>query len=275
MKIICRKCGFEDELGIETHKETINGVVIFLDALGARDFSLEECKNFILDRNEILRRSNFVWDKYTSEFQKELDKNLPEPEIATFQDSIIICFEDQNDKSLPPLLAAGQWLTQMMTQAIHKEIFFRGSISVGSYIFDMSPKNVTVMGPAVTDAYLYHDKAKWIGVIQTPKCQKKYQSVIEFDAKERKEKLNPKFYDFLFVNYPVPVGNRKRKNCKAVSWPQIACRAERRIGSPVISSVLSDRMSGVINPDIKQKYKNSLTFLQWYEKFIYPKVNKN
>ncbi|WP_321504227.1 hypothetical protein [uncultured Methanoregula sp.] len=270
MKIICRKCGFEDEQQIEKRNEANNGVVIFLDALGAREFSLDECRTFISDRDEILNRSSFIWNKWTSEFQKELDKKLPEPEIVAFQDSIIICFAEQSGNSLPPLLAAGQWLTQMMTQAIFKGIFFRGSISVGPYIFDTSPKNVTVMGPAVSDAYLYHDKAKWIGVIQTPKCQNNYQSVIEFDAKERKEKLNPKFYEFLFVDYPVPFGDGKKERCNAVSWPHIACRAEKKLGNPIISSVLSEGMCKELDTAIKQKYKNSLTFLRWYEKYIFP-----
>lgn len=270
--MICRKCGFENESQTETYKEPKNGVVIFLDALGARKFSLEECRKFISDRNEILDRSNFVWDKWTYEFQKEISKKLPEPEIATFQDSIIICLSKQEGNSLPPLLAAGQWLTQMISQAIFKEIFFRGSISVGSYIFSTSPENATVIGPAVTDAYLYHDKAKWIGVIQTPKCQIEYQSVIESDAKERKEKLNPKFYEFLFTHYPVPIGRGNREKFYSVSWPQITCQVERKLGTPAISSILLKRSRDEKDPEIQQKYKNSLTFLRWYERYIYPKV---
>jgi hypothetical protein len=254
--------------------DTNNGVVVFLDALGVSNFTIDESKKFIETRDIILKHVAIFWKMWDKDFKKDLKITLPKPEIATFQDSIVICWSKPKKNSLNILLAAGQWLNGMVNYAIGQRIFFRGAISVGDYIFYHSSSNVTVIGPAVSDAYQFQGIADWIGVIQTDKCQEAYCSFIKADAKERGLKFNPHFYDYLFVKYPVPT-REGRDERYVLSWPQLTCQIEHEYpGKPLISPFLLEQSLST-HPDYKSKYNNSLLFLKWYEKEIYPTMPKS
>lgn len=259
------------------------GVVVFLDALGVSnsDPNLEKSKEFISKRDLFIKCAKELWETRNVQFKKDLKMNLPEPEIATFQDSIIICWSEQEQKqdSLPILLAAGQWLTDAINFAIGIKLFFRGSISVGNYIFNTSAKNVTIIGQAVFDAHRYERIADWIGVIQTPDCQKEYLSFLKSVAKKENQTLNDviEYYHFLFVPYHIPL--RKEKNevdaitkeeFYALSWPLIACKIEQKKS---ISQVLLDN-SRSVNREYKSKYDNANKFFEWYKTNIFPKIPK-
>ena len=252
--------------------ETKTGVVVFLDALGVSNRTLEESINFVLTRDELITGVKRIWELRGEQFRVELENELPQPEIAIFQDSIIICWPEQKGRKqdlLPLFLAAGQWLTDAITFAIGMKIFYRGAISIGEYIFNASAENITVIGPAITDAYSFHDCADWIGVIQTPNCQKQYQSFLEADARQRNEKINPDFYEFLFVRYLVPLHDGKNEEFYALSWPMLSCKIDDEHS---ISEDLLD-MSHSVNPEYKSKYDNATLFFEWYKKNIFPKIN--
>jgi len=192
-----------------------------------------------------------------------------------------ICYtteQEQKQDSLPILFSAGQWLTDAITLAMGKKynLFFRGTISYGEYIFNTSPDNVTVIGPAVTDAYICHDLADWIGVIQTPNCQKEYISLLKSIAKKNNHSLIAEidYYHFLFVPYHVPLHEKNEFNTSSmeffsVSWPQMSIRIEpeESIAQILLDLCLSE------NPKYKSKYCNTFVFQKWYRdsgKYIPP-----
>jgi hypothetical protein len=257
------------------------GVVVFLDALGTRNLDLEQSKKFCILKEKFIEDAKELWKKRQGQFIEDTDIewNLPEPEISTFQDSIVICWSDQQQKkdSLNILFSAGQWLIDAIPLAIGQyNLFFRGTISYGEFIFTTSPDNVTVIGPAVTDAYNYHDLADWIGIIQTPNCQKQYISLLKSIAEKKHHTLITEidYFHFLFTLYDVPLHARNEFNTPtmeffSISWPQISIMIEHTIS---IAQILLDKCISE-NPKYKSKYCNGYVFQKWYRetgKYISP-----
>lgn len=243
--------------------ETKNGVVIFLDALGVSHYTTTaEYVDFVRQLKELKISTGYVWKKWQKQFDDE-DIILPDPEIVTFQDSIIICFPEPSSPraTLHYFFVAGQWLTQALGLAIDKKIFLRGAISVGEYIFETSPRNVTVLGKPISDAYNFEKIAEWIGVVQTPTFQKQYEEVLEILAKSRKLSKTDLIdeYRFLFVPYQVPLKDGNTQEYFVVSWPQLVFHHKEEMDN--LASILSDT-SRLVDPKHKPKYDNTLAFLR-------------
>jgi hypothetical protein len=243
--------------------ETKTGVVIFLDALGVSHYNTtEEFVDFVKKLKELKISTDYVWKKWQKQFDDE-DIILPDPEIVTFQDTIIICFPEPSSPraTLHYFFVAGQWLTQALGLAIEKKIFFRGAISVGEYILETSPGNVTVMGKPISDAYNFEKIADWIGVIQTPTFQKQYEDVLETLAKSRKLSKTDLIeeYRFLFSPYQVPLKEDNTHEFFVVSWPQLVFHHKEEMD--LLATILSDT-SLLVDPKHKPKYDNTLVFLR-------------
>jgi len=263
---------------------TKSGVVVYLDSLGTKNLTTEETEKFILKKKDFLKDAEDGWKKREGQFysDNDLKLHLPKPEIATFQDSIIICWSDKEQKSnfLPIYLSAGQWLIDAIPGAVAQyNLFFRGAISVGDYIFDSSQDNVTVLGNAVSDAVQFEGLADWIGVIQTQKCYGQYIAFLESEGK----KVNPnanvekmaKFFAFLFVPYHIPLKHKvesiTKKKYFALSWPYFGCKREDLCSFP---QLLLNASQSVKEED-KPKYENAKEFFEWYKKNIYPEILNN
>ena len=263
------------------------GVVVLLDALGVSQYDSKQSMKFCDLRDLFVNCAKELWATRDLEFKRELKMNLPEPEIATFQDSIIICWSEQEQKPdfLPIILSAGQWISDAITFAIGNNLNLRGSISYGEYIFYTSNKNVTVIGPAVNEASKYYEKADWIGVIQTPSCRIEYRSSLEKLADRDKVTLEREIqkYQFLFVNYPVPLSVKKinffsskkeayslRKEFCVSSWPCMACRIEPKVS---ISKILRDKSISE-KPEHQSKYYNTYLFFEWYKQTFWERFRK-
>jgi len=253
-------------------KETKNGVVVFLDALGVSSYDQDKCRDFIDKRDKIIERLEFVSKKWRIQFEKDLLKILLKPNIATFQDSVILWWPEQKENSLHFFCGASHIVTAILNLAIEERIFFRGSISVGEYIYDESLGNVTIIGPAVFDAHKYHDITVWIGVIQTPTFQHEYLSLLESVAKRDKKTLKDviEYYRFLFVPCNIPLHKDKKENETlsmkkffAVSWPQLTYQIEKKGGEKIIE-ILKEESHHHENTKYKSYYDNSLSFAEWY-----------
>jgi hypothetical protein len=257
------------------------GFVIFLDALGTKYLGTEKSIDFIKKRKKFLEECIYIRNKRAEEFKRDLNIDLPIPDIALFQDSIIISWEETEPKREPQkyhfsfFQAVGQWLIDAITEAIKDDLFFRGAISQGEYVVNISHQNVTIIGPAVDDASDFFEIADWVGVIQTPDCEKKYLSYLKTVAEEDGVNLNDVIdhYRFLFVHYPVPLSVKKidyfslksdsfslRKEFYASSWPVMACKIEPKIS--ISKNLLKKSISE--NPKHQSKYYHPYLFLEWY-----------
>lgn len=274
-----------------------NGVVIFLDALGVKNLDTEGSCEFIRKRGEFLKEVHYIRDERAKQFKKDLDIDLPDLDIALFQDSIIISWEDPEPKQKSEryhfsfFQAAGQFLMDTITEAIRHDLFFRGAISQGEYVVNISNKNVSIIGPAVSDAADYFEIGDWVGVIQTPNFQEKYISSLETLAEADKTRLGLPItvddvidkYKFLFVRYIVPLSVKKidlfsskpdslitSREFFVSSWPIMACMIESKIP---ISKILFEK-SITEKPEYQLKYFNSYQFLEWYKSQFWEDLKK-
>jgi hypothetical protein len=261
-------------------KETKNGVVVFLDALGVSGYNLAKCRDFIDKRDKIVERLKFVSEKWSLQFEKDLEQILLKPNIAIFQDSVILWWPEQKENSLHFFFGASHVLWAIINLAIEEGIFLRGAISVGEYIYEESPGDVTIIGPAIADAHKYHDIAVWIGVIQTPRFQSEYLSLLRSAAKQEKRSLEEviEYYRFLFVPCNIPLHKDKKDNdtlSKAkffvVSWPQLTYQIEKKGGDRILE-ILKEESRRPENVGYESYYENALRFAEWYrdQKFIPP-----
>lgn len=259
-----------------------SGVVVFLDALGVRHLGIEESREFCKKRNSFIERVKWIRDQKAPQFKRDLDIVLPDPEISIFQDSIVICWEEEISKQRQDnyhfdfFQAAGQWLIDAMNCAIGMKLFFRGSISHGDYVSCKSDNSVTVIGPAITDAHDFCEgtkwRADWIGVIQTRQCTDKYLSKMDSIAKIENTTREGAIdhFNFLFVPYRVPLSNETKEDFFAVSWPRLTYSIYDKGGYNILK-ILSDEANRPKNAKHRSKYDNSLAFAQWYKyKFMLP-----
>lgn len=265
---------------MRTKTKTKNGVVVFLDALGVSRYDQDKCDEFIEKKYRIQNDLKNISKKWGIKFEKDLGKVLLEPNIASFQDSVILWWPKQEENSIDFLLGAGNVVTAFLHLAIGERIFFRGAMSVGEYIYDESPSNVTIIGKALFEAHDYHGITEWIGVIQTPSFEQEYFEHLKIFADEDSKTLKAKIdayqvmkkFETIFTPYNVPlrkeineVGPVTKKKFFAVSWPQLTYQIEAHGEGLPFLNILQEESQRPENTKYKSKYDNSLDFAEWYK----------
>src|SRR5208283_1873396 len=245
--------------------EIDNGVVIYLDALGGSQYTeAAQFLDFICEIKKMKIRAQYVWNKWKDKFEKE-EITLPDPKIAIFQDSIIICFPDkvQKDNTLHNFFAAQNWLMAAYLVAIEKGLFFRGAISCGEYIYDESDGGIAVLGAPVVNAVNYEKKGNWIGVIQTDYFQEQYMKALSQYAAAHKLALQDVIqgYNRFYVKYDVPIKDNGKSLHYVVNWPTIW----KNVGIDVLRTILTKARDDTDNDEEKKKYDNTLDFVKYCE----------
>ena len=241
------------------------GVVVFLDALGVSKYT--QISQFItfFENLEILKGENkYIWTQWKQQFKKE-GIILPDPEIAFFQDSLIICFsepEKDAEGTLHNFFAAQTWLMQAIVMAMAKKLFFRGAISNGDYIINESERGIAVLGKPVVDASFYEKYGDWIGVIQTPDFQSDYIAALTQYADINDMSIDDvnRNYRRFYVKYNVPLKKGGSHECFVVNWPTLIRKTG---GNEVKTALLEGKESA--DDENKAKYDNTLTFLNFCE----------
>lgn len=231
--------------------ETKTGVVVLLDFLGARNFSIEDSIKFIADRDEI------VEELHRTELSiKNKDTDVTTTyklEIATFGDSILIAANTGEQNKGQGLYLISLMLKDIILYCLTKNLLIRGSISSGDYIFDTSTN--TVIGPAIADAAYWYEAANWIGIITTPKLHLFLKStdrnIIALSV--------PNYIPETIIEYNVPLKNGKKISLYAINWISLIKGNEER--SAIILTLQNLTKNGV-----EDKYINTLQFLEFSEK---------
>ncbi len=246
--------------------EIDNGVVIYLDALGISKYTdTAQFLDFICEIKKMKIRAQYVWNKWKDKFEKE-EVMLPDPKIAIFQDSIIICFPDKvkKDNTLHNFFAAQNWLMAAYFVAIEKGLFFRGAISCGEYIYDETEGGIAVLGAPVVEAINYEKKGDWIGVIQTDYFQEQYMKALVQYASAHKLDLEDvvQGYNRFYVKYEVPIKDNRKSEHYVVNWPTIW----KSVGTDILKTFLTKARDETENGEDKKKYDNTIDFVKYCEK---------
>ena len=135
--------------------------VAILDALGADHYSREQVERFLKSR-----------DAVAEGVEKSAEKSLKDFKLNrlgrfVFQDTLILTYETDGDDDFNALLVFGHVLRLFQWQSLLSNILLRGAFSHGE-VFKIEESTNTVMGPVVSDAAAWHQRAEWVGVHATP-----------------------------------------------------------------------------------------------------------
>lgn len=212
--------------------EKCEGIVAFLDVLGARKFDKAKAKSLVEFRDNF---SEKLFDE--SKMAKERDENCPnigvfdkcgtpipraalhrywkEPQVSktlTFGDSIIMTWALKRHqmanvyKYLPYVF---WYLVPSVKLALEEKFLLRGGIAIGKYYVAENG----FFGPAVRDAVEWHSATEWFGIVASP--QAGYQ-LAKF-VFEVNWGLNS--YASVFLDYDVAVKGGKTAYLWTVAWP--------------------------------------------------------
>ena len=195
------------------------GVLVYLDALGAKNFSKEKNEQFLIFIKGL-------WDKLTrydlcypfSDKKNEIDFRKVEvnrPDRKIFGDTVVYAwaFEDRAKaiEILPHIIRCLVPAIRIGLENKPNKFMLRGAVSIGKY-HDLPNDSSIILGPALVDAHEWHDQAEWMGIIATPTCGFKL-STIALDVGGNRR------YGFIFLDYDVPVKDGKKMYLWTVSWP--------------------------------------------------------
>lgn len=146
-----------------------NGIIVLLDALGARAFDLGRCCDYIRDRDQAWREAKERAPLHPSGDEIGISMDL-EPVMFTFGDTVLLAwdFSDCETRSVVAPSFVANRLTSFIEASLRRGILFRRAIAAGAYVIDQTTH--TVIGPAVADAASWYEEIDWFGVVATPSC---------------------------------------------------------------------------------------------------------
>jgi hypothetical protein len=178
--------------------EPLPGFVAVLDALGASTYSKDELERFLLARAQILSLVAKLAEEQIQIDPKHLKRFV-------FNDTVILAY-------VPGVTYQAAWefchiLRAIQSFFLERGIFFRGALSVGDF-YKLDEDTNTVMGPVVTDAAAWYERADWIGIYATPYATIFLKSLLEREHKN---------IDFILLDYDVPLKDKGRMRLKAIN----------------------------------------------------------
>jgi hypothetical protein len=186
--------------------EPTHAFVAILDALGVRTYSRQQVKTFLDSRQLVLEAAATLAEKHLKRFDK-----LRLSRFA-FQDTVIICYrlDDTSPRCIPDFETASHLLRAFEMLSLRRGVLFRGAYSLGE-VFHVSEADNTVMGPTVSDAAAWYEKADWIGIHATPGASATSDELIRRATDDLAH---------LLVQYPVPMKDGSSLNLRAINWPK-------------------------------------------------------
>jgi hypothetical protein len=190
---------------MRTPPEREHGIIAILDALGAASYGDAEIKRFIDSRRVVLQ----LFTEKALDVFGEIGADMIT--TFTFNDTILIVLRTGEQE--PRLEQISDFFTIMrkfLVDSLANRILFRGSIAIGT--FYANDETNTVMGPAVTDAASWYDKAEWIGALATPRSTLLIQRWLEHNDKTKAH---------VMLDYDVPLKGGAVVRTKVVNWPKV------------------------------------------------------
>jgi hypothetical protein len=256
------------------------GVVAMLDVLGGRTSGFDDTERLIGNLNNFLESEDLK-----KNWTRLYNLSSENTNLRVVQDTIIFDMEQKKraDESFSDplliacnamfLLAATEWLMSAMVVGLKCGLPLRGAVAIGHYSLAQFTTNYgqmsAILGPAVSDAASWYEKADWLGLIATPACAHTISYFSEWLKEGRESPQGARFKDLRwsvddkFVEYPVPLVDGTAEKLWALSWPD---------QWPSRRSFLSALVGLPVPFGTQRKYSNTLNFFDWYIKNKRPKA---
>jgi hypothetical protein len=199
-------------------KKSKFGIIVLLDALGARNMTIEMSQNYLLTVDHLRKeihdalRITLDLDKKEKKGAERLFNNL-RPRF--FADSLLMTYEVIRERQINNYLDRISFILNILiVQALEEGILYRGAISIGHYIEN---ENI-VLGPAVTDAANWYDRWNMIGVTATPATSHYIKAARNTSLEDVKKGVDT---DEDMVLYDVPVTGAEPQQTYTLNWPKM------------------------------------------------------
>jgi hypothetical protein len=183
--------------------EQRQGLIAILDALGAADYSGDRIEQFLKSRDLVLE----LLTRKAKAVLGEMDSSRVT--VFTFNDTILIVYATRREATVEDVDGFCLLLRKFVVDSLAQGILFRGAIATG--LFHADDKTNTVMGPAVTDAAAWYNRADWMGIIATPHATLHIRSLMAQTHAD---------LDRVILDYPVPLTGQPARSLMVVNWPK-------------------------------------------------------
>ena len=182
-----------------------HGIIVVLDALGARHFHIQRCREYISARDDAMR---IALEDYRL---KNCGEDGVGPAVSlkpvaslTFGDSILFAWNFDTDKRRIPVALSfvASWVASFLVSMMARGFLYRGAMSTGAYV--LANRTNTVIGPAVADAAAWYEMGDWFGVVATPSCER----VIEYFREVKESASKSESGNQLYLDHLNSVGIR-------------------------------------------------------------------
>lgn len=253
------------------------GIVVILDALGAKSLTIEGAHEFLKLRDELAIDMPFMHDTIqlvmaevitppaetvvVSQQTRILDQlRQAKHEVVTFGDSFILLYQCNPQEIRFALLCVAHWCAQTISAAIDRKVFLRGALSIGNYLYGGSQSN-TVLGPAVADAASWCELADWIGVTVTPSAGYYLEQSSTNPNELRHHSQFHFFHQQSYIKYHVPLKGGSREKLWTLMWP---CHFFDHQKPDSIRQQLATHFAGAMMPKgTESKYANTWDYVDW------------
>lgn len=253
------------------------GIVVLLDALGAKQFSIEASQSFIGTRDDVIEKIKTACSAFALDTQNNTDANmqilgkfLGFTNHATFGDTVLFEWEIDENQIEDAIISVGVWLVMFETFSLHRKLAFRGAMGYGDYLADVDSS--TYLGPAVADAAEWYEISDWMGIITTPRAG----ILLDRFAKGKNELV----IRDVFLNYPdVPIKGEKSDLIKSVNWPYLYFSpgfSSKFYGLPPLTpreAFFQDMNQFLIPKAANSKFANTKAFFEWVAESKKPPEN--
>ena len=140
--------------------------------------------------------------------------------------------------------------------SLRRGVLFRGAYSLGE-VYHVSEADNTVMGPAVSDAAEWYEKADWIGIHATPDARQTSSDLIHSSTSDLAHVL---------VEFPVPMKDQSTKRLRAINWPKGFYVEDLAPPGPESGKEKLETLLGLQPPSsdsMRRKHSNTVTFFDF------------
>jgi hypothetical protein len=234
------------------------GYILMLDVLGYREFVTKTKSDFPI-----------LWRELQENVKKQRDVIFKElngsviVDVLFVSDTIFIgvstIYKNKQLEGLTIMFLID--LVKLIFKfSLKNNVFFRGAISFGEYLFDLRLN--LVMGNAVDEASEWYESTDWFGVILTPTAEYKYNSTI---LNEDEQQIF-KFCMRNIVRYPrIPYKAKlPSEKCSflVVKWFDAYVKEEDRLG--FLTQIMDAFSTVKQSPEVASKYENTFHFIMYY-----------
>jgi hypothetical protein len=234
---------------MKTELKTQYGIVAMIDALGIRNATIQESKDFIHGIQDIVASVPPFVSKYLEDSPKSKKIEIEPPQLTTFGDTCIFTWEMKPGELSDFLPDVGVFLSYVIILGLRNKLAFRGALSVGNYI----QSGATILGPAISDAAAWYDTAEMIGVIATPQCGQLLSTTNE----------TKRFTTMEFLKYSVPIKCNISKELWVTGWPDLLDAISHKDEPNFYKTYFSLIQHFPIPKGTEEKYFNTEKFVKW------------